>query len=120
MKVTLKKSPIRDKKYRVTFPDGDHVDFGGKGYTDYTIHKDPMRMRIYVLRHGGGDTRKFSDPQKVHERMLRVTKSKLEDWGISGLKTAGFWSRWLLWSEPTMRDAIRLMKTRFGFNIKYV
>jgi hypothetical protein len=59
MRVTLKKSPIRDKKYRVTFPNGDHVDFGGKGYTDYTIHKDPMRMRLYVLRHGGGDTRKL-------------------------------------------------------------
>ena len=54
MKVTIKKSPIRDKKYRVTFPDGDHVDFGGKGYTDYTIHKNPMRMRLYVLRHGSG------------------------------------------------------------------
>jgi hypothetical protein len=120
MKVTLKKSPMRDKKYRVTFQDGDYVDFGGKGYTDYTIHKDPMRMRLYVLRHGGGDTRKFSDPQKVHERMLRVTKSKLEDWGISGLKTAGFWSRWLLWSEPNMRDAIRFMKTKFGLDIKYM
>jgi hypothetical protein len=120
MKVTLKKSPVRDKKYRVTFSDGDYVDFGGKGYTDYTIHKDPMRMRLYVLRHGGGDTRKFSDPQKVHERMLRVTKSKLEDWGISGLKTAGFWSRWLLWSEPNMRDAIRFMKTKFGLDIKYM
>ena len=118
MRVILKKSPIRDKKYRVTFPNGDHVDFGGKGYTDYTIHKDPMRMRLYVLRHGGGDTRKFSDPDRVHERMLRLRRSKLEDWGISGLKTAGFWSRWLLWSHPNMPDAIKFMKTEFGLNIK--
>ena len=117
MKVTLKKSPIRDKKYRVIFPDGDHVDFGGKGYTDYTIHKNPMRMRLYVLRHGGGDTRKFSDPQRVHERMSKVTKSKLEDWEISGLKTAGFWSRWLLWSEPSLGDAMKHMKMRFGLDI---
>ena len=74
-------------------------------------------MRLYVLRHGGGDTRKFSDPQRVHERMSKVTKSKLEDWEISGLKTAGFWSRWLLWSEPSLGDAMKHMKTRFGLDI---
>lgn len=117
MRVILKKSPTRDKKYRVTFPNGDFVDFGGKGYTDYTIHKDPTRMRLYVLRHGGGYTRKFSDPQKIHERMLRVTKSKLEDWEISGLKTAGFWSRWLLWSHPNLDDASRLMLRKFNIQV---
>lgn len=119
MRIILTKSPIRVKKYRVTFPDGDTVDFGGKGYTDYTIHKDPMRMRLYVLRHGGGDTRKFNDPDRVHERMLRLTKSKLEDWGISGLKTAGFWSRWLLWSHPNMKEAIHFMNKTFKLQIKY-
>lgn len=31
MKVILKKSPNPKKKYRVTFEDGSHVDFGGNG-----------------------------------------------------------------------------------------
>ena len=34
MKVTLRKSPNPEKKYRVTFEDGSHVDFGGAGYSD--------------------------------------------------------------------------------------
>ena len=117
MKIILNKSPIVEKKYRVTFPDGSHVDFGAKGYSDYTIHKDPIRMRRYITRHGGVYTRKFIDPQRVHEGMSKVAKSRREEWGISGLKTAGFWSRWLLWSEPNLRDAMKLMKTRFGLNI---
>ena len=52
MKVTLRKSPNPEKKYRVTFEDGSHVDFGGAGYSDYTIHKDPSRMKRYLARHG--------------------------------------------------------------------
>ena len=44
--VVLSKSPIKGKKYRVTFaPEGRHVDFGALGYSDYTIHKDPVRMK---------------------------------------------------------------------------
>lgn len=92
MKVTLRKSPNPEKKYRVTFEDGSHVDFGGAGYSDYTIHKDPSRMKRYLARHG---------------RMG-------ETWSKAGLKTAGFWSRWLLWSKPSMTEAKRLMSSRFG------
>ena len=92
MKVVLKKSPKSQKKYRVIFDDGSHVDFGGKGYSDYTIHKDPLRMKRYLARHGhAGQT-----------------------WTKSGIKTAGFWSRWLLWSKPSMDEAKQLMTSRFG------
>ena len=31
MKVYLKKSPIKNKKFRVTFEDNTKVDFGAKG-----------------------------------------------------------------------------------------
>ena len=48
MKVILKKSPNPKKKFRVMFGSGGHVDFGGKGYSDYTIHKDPSRMKRYL------------------------------------------------------------------------
>ena len=36
MRVRLKKSPRFDKKFRVTFENGKIVDFGARGYSDYT------------------------------------------------------------------------------------
>ena len=96
MKVILTKSPNPKKKYRVTFPDGKKVDFGGAGYSDYTIHKDPVRMKRYLARHG---------------RMG-------ENWSKKGIRTAGFWSRWLLWSKPSLPAAKRLMSSRFGILLR--
>lgn len=92
MKVKLIKSLNPQKKFRVVFESGGHVDFGGKGYSDFTIHKDPSRMKRYLARHG---------------RMG-------ETWSKNGIKTAGFWSRWLLWSKPSMKEAKNLMSKRFG------
>ena len=92
MKVLLRNSPKGEKKYRVTFEDGKSVDFGGKGYSDFTIHKDPERMRRYLAR---------------HSRMG-------ETWNKTGIHTAGFWSRWLLWSRPSMPEAKKYMTKRFG------
>ena len=52
MRVKLIKSPNSRKKYRVIFEDGDTVDFGARGYSDFTLHKNPLRMRSYLIRHG--------------------------------------------------------------------
>jgi hypothetical protein len=95
MKVTLSKSPKRDKKFRVRFTNGTHVDFGQRGYSDYTIHKDRDRMYRYLVRHRRGG----------------------EKWGIRGVHTAGFWSRWLLWSKPSIEEATKLLKTKFGVSV---
>lgn len=115
MKVRLVKSPNPMKKFRVILEDGRKVDFGGRGYTDYTIHKDPMRMRLYVQRHGGTVPRGDRD---VHRRMLRVARSDRERWGLNGIATAGFWSRWLLWSQPSLDAAKKYMSRRFNIEIK--
>jgi hypothetical protein len=90
----LEKSPRKNKKLRVIFPDGGHLDFGAAGYSDYTIHKDKERMKRYLIRH----------------------RDK-EDWTVkSGVYTPGFWARWILWSEPNLRDAVartaKLLKAR--------
>jgi hypothetical protein len=90
IKVFLSRS--KTKKWRVTFQNGTHVDFGAKGYSDYTIHKDPVRKARYIIRH-----------------RLR------ENW--RNPKTAGFWSRWLLWEKPTLRQASNEIKKRFGINV---
>ena len=93
----LMKSPRPDKKLRVLLPDGRKVDFGAKGYSDYTIHKDKERMKRYIIRH-----------------------QKRENWGKSGVATAGFWSRWILWSEPSLRAAIRRTQNLLGNKIVYI
>jgi hypothetical protein len=95
MKVTLRKSPKPEKKWRVVFEDGSHVDFGQKGYSDFTLHKDPLRMKRYVHRHSGmGET-----------------------WSKKGLHSAGFWSRWLLWSKPSLPQAKRFVENKFHLTI---
>ena len=36
-----------------------------------------------------------------------------EDWTKSGRKTAGFYSRWVLWNKSTIEASVRDMKQRF-------
>lgn len=82
-------------KFTAVFPDGTKVHFGRQGYSDYTKHGDRERMRRYLARHGGS-----SAPG------ARGTLSTKENWTRSGIKTAGFWSRWILWSSPSLSGAI--------------
>ena len=118
MRVKLIKSPNPKKKYRVIFEDGDTVDFGGKGYSDFTLHKNPLRMRSYLIRHGASpyisaSLKKEKNPKRVLNSLLNVSNSHLENWKPSGIKTAGFWSRWLIWSVPSMNGAKKLMTKKF-------
>jgi len=120
MRVRIVKSPDRKKKFRAILEDGTTVDFGAKGYSDYTKHKNPARMRSYVIRHGGVVPKKLrdeSDPVKIQNGMLRVTTSKGQKWGIDGISTPGFWSRWYLWSHPTFKQVRVFLLRRFGIGI---
>lgn len=92
--VLLEPSEQKGKKWRIILPDGGSVNFGAKGYKDYTQHGDPKRKESYLKRH-----------------------EKREDWTKEGMDTAGFWSRWLLWEEPSMEKAIRTIKRKFGIKI---
>lgn len=117
MRVKIIKSPDRKKKFRAILPGDRTVDFGASGYSDYTKHKNPSRMRSYVLRHGGNVPNsiiKERDPKKIHTRMLTVDTSDKEQWLLGGVATAGFWSRWYLWSQPTIEEARTFMSRRFG------
>jgi hypothetical protein len=120
MRVVVRESPRSDKKFRASVYDRgkvDVVDFGGAGYSDYTLHGDAFRMRRYVVRHGGKvPVRLLSSTSKeeVDKKMLRVMYSDTESWGIRGIRSAGFWSRWLLWSFPDKRDAARFIEKKFG------
>ena len=93
--IYLKKSSRPDKKFMVMI-DNKTVHFGQKHYSDFTIHKDRDRMHRYENRH-----------------------RRKEDWTKSGLKTAGFWSKWILWNQPGLLSSIRDTEKRFNIKIKY-
>lgn len=49
---SIKKTPTySNKKYVAEFSNGKRVSFGGKGYSDYTKHKDKARRERYRKRH---------------------------------------------------------------------
>jgi hypothetical protein len=50
--------------------------------------------------------------------MLRVGKSDGEEWSLKGIETSGFWSRWYLWSQPTIPEVQQFMSKKFG--IKFI
>lgn len=108
---TLRRSPVRGKKWRVVLSPGNAVvDFGAAGMEDYTTHGDARRMARYVRRHGGltaaayAATKRLSTPE-LRRRLRAARASSKEDWADP--RTPGFWSRWLLWSEPTLARAAR-------------
>ena len=120
MRVKIIRSPNTAKKFRAILEDGRTVDFGASGYSDYTKHKNPSRMRSYVLRHGGQIPKRIvaeRNPAMIHRMMRNIDRSDKEDWKLSGIGGAGFWSRWYLWSQPNFADVNRFMLKRFGIKI---
>tara|TARA_R100000734_G_C3319038_1_gene114106 strand:+ start:815 stop:1105 length:291 start_codon:yes stop_codon:yes gene_type:complete len=95
MEITLKQSTRANKKFMVKV-DNKTIHFGAKGMEDFTTHKDPERKKRYIARH-----------------------KKREDWTRAGIKTAGFWSKHILWNKPSLRESIKDIEKNFGVNIKY-
>ena len=89
MQVDRVKSTRADNQYRVKV-DGRAIHFGANGYGDFTTHKDERRKAKHLARH-------------------RAT----EDWLVSGVGSAGFWSRWVLWNKPSLRASVDDVNKRF-------
>jgi beta-lactamase class A len=93
--VDIKKSPKKDKKLRAIFKDRDgkvvkQTDFGAKGMSDYTIHKDKERRSRYRKRHK-------------------------KDLDTKDFKRAGYLSYYILWGDSSnLQTAIKDYKKRFG------
>lgn len=96
--VYLGKSKRSGKKFTANIFDKNgksrKVHFGATGYSDYTKHHDHARMERYTNRH----------------------KDK-ENWGKTGIYTAGFWSKWILWNKPSLSGSIADTRRRFGLRI---
>jgi hypothetical protein len=104
--VYLKKSTKPDKKYMVYVVDTSGstkvIHFGARGMSDFTKHKDVSRMKRYSARH-------------------RPNSSKTrgsETWSKSGIKTAGFWSKWLLWNKPSLAASKKSISSKFRVTFK--
>ena len=65
------------------------IRFGAAGMSDFTKHRDEARKQRYLDRHRAR-----------------------EDWNDP--LTAGFWSRWILWNKPTIRESLEDVRQRFG------
>ena len=92
MKAELSKSNVKNKKYKVVLIDGDKkrtINFGDNRYEDYTTHKDPKRKENYITRH-----------------------EKRENWNDPF--TAGYWSRWILWNQPSIEASVRDLRKRYS------
>ena len=80
MEVVITKSKKPDKKYDARINGSKTVSFGQKMASDFTKHKDKDRKEAYIARH----------------------KAR-EDWTKPGAKTAGFYSKHVLWNKPTLK-----------------
>ena len=90
MRVRVSKSNRAGKKYMAAIEGGPTIHFGAKGYDDFTLTGDEERKAAYLARH------------KVNE-----------DWTMGGVKSAGFWARWLLWNKPSLAESIADLNRRF-------
>lgn len=82
--IKIQRSDKPEKKYVAVIKDSDtgrvkRVYFGQAGASDFTKHGQEERKQRYLDRH--------------RDR---------EDWTSSGFKTAGWWSRWILWNKKTI------------------
>lgn len=95
--VELQKQTKGIKKWKARINMKKTVSFGARSYSDFTKHKDAKRQKRYIKRH----------------------KAK-ESWTKSGIKTAGFWSRWLLWNKTSIKASAKNIESKFGIKIKFV
>jgi len=98
MKVSVSKSDNPKKKYKIVL----HYDtgktktihIGQAGAEDMTTHGDEERKKRYVDRH-----------------------KKRENWTKSGIDTAGFWAKYLLWNKPTLSASKKYIESKFNVKI---
>tara|TARA_R110002126_G_scaffold21933_1_gene78823 strand:- start:595 stop:882 length:288 start_codon:yes stop_codon:yes gene_type:complete len=93
MKVEIKKSTNKNKKFMAIFYDGNKkiktTHFGAAGMSDYTIHNEDARKKRYLDRH-----------------------RKRENW--NDFKSAGSLSRYILWNKKTLDASIADYKKKFN------
>jgi len=97
-KVEIYKSERKGKKYKIVliYDDGKTktIHIGQEGADDFTKTEDEEAKKRYISRH-----------------------KKREDWSKSGIATAGFWAKHLLWNKKTLTASVADIKKQFNLNI---
>ena len=98
MKINISKSDNPKKKYKIilTYDEGKTktIHIGQAGADDFTKTGDTAQKDRYITRH-----------------------KKNENWTKSGIDTAGFWSRWLLWNKSSLSASKKYIENKF--NVKF-
>ena len=90
MRVKISRSTRAGKKWMAAVENGPTVHFGAQGYQDFTQHGDKERKASYLARHRANET-----------------------WTLEGVRSAGFWARWLLWNKRTLGASATDIRRRF-------
>lgn len=95
MVIVLKKSDRKGKRLEARINNKKSIHFGLKGGKTFIDHQDNKLKDAWLKRH------------KVRE-----------NWKKTGIETAGFWSRWILWNRPTLNSSIKALERRFNVKLK--
>ena len=79
-------------KYYIITKSDKKIYFGQANASDFTIHKDEERKQRYIKRH---------------------EKNESKFWNKSGIDTASFWARFLLWEKLTIKESYEDIKRKF-------
>lgn len=106
------RSPRKGKKYRVVIYDPDEkrkktIHFGASGMRDYPLMNNP-KSRFYLE-----SKRERDDVKRDYISRHRPN----ENW-TDPFAGAGIWSRYILWSKPTIEEALRLMMRKFNMKME--
>jgi hypothetical protein len=77
---------------------------------EYTVKFGAYGMNDYIIYSKNDDP----DKEKYKKNYLNRHR-KREDW--DDLTTAGAWSRWILWSKPTLNESLYYMIKRYKIKI---
>ena len=102
MEITLKKSDKPEKKFMVKI-DNKTIHFGSRPNKDFTIYSKESKEKAQKMKNA------YISRHRVNE-----------NWNKSGIKTAGFWSKHILWNKPTIQQSIKDTEKRFNIKIKYL
>ena len=86
----LESHPRQTKKYEANIDGRKTVSCGAKGYSNFTLHKDPERKQRYIQRHQNN-----------------------EDWSKTGINTPGFYAKHVLWNKDTIQKSVTDLKKKY-------
>ncbi len=56
----------------------------------------------------------------IEKQIIYQDIRRMRTGGVTGIKTAGFWSRWVLWNLPTLQASISDVNKRVNINVKLI